>query len=168
MAVNRGKDFEECIKKAFLKVSDVSVDRLPDQMNGYKGGNNICDFIVYSYPYQYYIECKSIHGNTLSIYSNDEKRRYGNISNKQWEGLLEKSKIYGVVAGIICWWVDKDITLFIDIRALEAMRCIGYKSFRYDDDKWTKLIFSLKGIKKRVFYDYDMKEFLKTIERIKK
>lgn len=168
MAVNRGKEFEECIRKSFLKVSDVSVDRLPDQMNGYKGGNNICDFIVYSYPYQYYIECKSVHGNTLSIYSNDEKRRYGNISNKQWEGLLEKSFVYGVVAGIICWWVDRGVTLFIDIRALETMRCSGYKSIRYDDDKWTNLIFPLKGTKKRVFYDYDMKDFLKTIERIKR
>lgn len=168
MAVNRGKDFEEQIRKSFNKVSEVSIDRLPDQMNGYKGGNNVCDFIVYSYPFQYYIECKSVHGNTLSIYTNDEKHKYGNITNKQWEGLLEKSKLYGVVAGIICWWVDKDITLFMDIRALQVMRERGYKSVRYDDDKWTKLIFPINGTKKRVFYDYDMKEFFKTIEELKR
>ena len=59
MAVNRGKDFEEHIKQAFLQVPDVSVDRLHDQTNGYLGSSNICDFIVYKKPFEYYIECIS-------------------------------------------------------------------------------------------------------------
>ena len=46
MVVNRGKQFEDVIKQAFLNVPDVSVDRLHDQMSGYFGSKNICDFIV--------------------------------------------------------------------------------------------------------------------------
>lgn len=175
MSVNRGKAFESHIKKAFEKLSDVSIDRLFDPMVGYAGINNICDFIVYSYPYQYYIECKTVHGNTLSIHSVPKPDKngvlhgfYGNITDTQWEGLAEKATIYGVVAGVICWWVDKDVTLFLDIRALECLRKSGYKSVRYDNDKWTNLIFPLTGTKQRVFFDYDMRNFLRTIENIKK
>ena len=49
MAENRGKQFEEQIKKSFEKVKGVSVDRLHDQTTGYLGSTNICDFIVYAH-----------------------------------------------------------------------------------------------------------------------
>ena len=88
MAVNRGKQFEDAIESAFKKCSDVSIDRFADPAAGYAGVRNICDFIVYSYPFQYYFECKGCYGNTLSIHSNDPKKRYGAITNNQWDGLL--------------------------------------------------------------------------------
>lgn len=43
MSQNRGKQFENVIRKAFEKVPNVSVDRLHDQTNGFKGSQNICD-----------------------------------------------------------------------------------------------------------------------------
>lgn len=44
MAENRGKAFENIIKQAFEKVDGVSIDRLHDQMTGYKVTSaNICD-----------------------------------------------------------------------------------------------------------------------------
>ena len=64
---NRGKDFENVIKKAFKRFSDVSIDRLHDQTTGYAGSSNICDFIVYKRPNQYYIECKSTGGKSLPL-----------------------------------------------------------------------------------------------------
>ena len=163
MAQNRGKQFETVIKKSFLKVPEVSIDRLHDQLSGLKGSTNICDFIVYKKPYEYYIECKSTHGNTLSIYGNDPKHKYGNITNNQWEGLLEKSEINGVCAGIICWWIDKDITAFIPIQRLDVHRYQGNKSIRYDDYLWADDIILLQGKKKRVFFDYDMNYFFNQI-----
>lgn len=156
MSENRGKQFEEIIKKSFLKVPNTSVVRLQDQMGGYSGAANHCDFIVYHKPYEYHIECKTVHGNTLSIYSPNEKRKYGNITNKQWEGLSEYDKVEGVIAGVICWWVDHDITGFLDIGDLNYIRNVSnQKSIRYDVG--TFLI--IKGRKKRVFFDYDMEEF---------
>ena len=166
MSVNRGKQFEDVIRESFEKVPGVSIDRLHDQTTHYKGSTNICDFIVYREPYEYYFECKSIHGNTLSIYSNDPKRKYGNISNAQWEGLLEKSQIDGVTAGVICWWIDKDKTVFIPIQTLELMKTVGMKSVRYDAiddcDGDTDMI-EIKGKKKRVFFEYDAEEFLNVL-----
>jgi hypothetical protein len=177
MAQNRGKQFEQHIQEAFEKVEGVSVDRLHDQTTGYLGSSNICDFIVYRKPYEYYFECKSVHGNTLSIHSIPKPDKkgvlhgfYGNITDTQWEGLLEKSKISGVIAGVICWWVDKDTTMFIDIRLLEELRKRNYKSINYcasfalEDieelpDMWTWVM----GKKKRVFFDYDMEVLLNEI-----
>ena len=158
MAVNRGKQFEDVVREAFEKVPGVSIDRLHDQTTGWKGSSNICDFIVYREPYEYYFECKSVHGNTLP---------FRNISATQWNGLLEKSFIEGVTAGIICWWIDKDRTLFIPIQTLELMRTVDMKSVRYDAiddcDNDTDMI-ELKGKKKRVFFDYDMEAFLDEIQ----
>ena len=170
MAVNRGKAFEGVIQDAFEKIEGVSIDRLHDQMNGYAYSCNICDFIVYKEPYEYYIECKSVHGNTLSIHSipKPDKRGvlhgfYGNISDTQWTGLLKKSKIDGVRAGIICWWVDKDVTLYIPISTLEMMRNLGKKSVRYDEISLDCVI--IPGKKKRVFFDYDMTTFFKEVKK---
>lgn len=155
MAVNRGKEFEQRIKEAFEKVPNVSIDRLHDQTTMYKGSSNICDFIVYKEPYEYYIECKSVHGNVLP---------FKNITDTQWNGLLEKSRIKGVYAGVICWWVDRDVTKFIPIEALEWNRKFGYKSLRYDHNG-TSFI-NIKGKKRRVFFDYEMSEFFNHTEKI--
>ena len=163
MAQSRGKQFESIIREAFASVHGVSIDRLLDPMAGYAGVRNICDFIVYKYPYEYYIECKTVHGNTLP---------FSNITENQWQGLLAKSEIGGVFAGVICWWVDHDETLWLDIRLLEQLRRLGYKSVNYyaswveEDiehvqDLWTRL----KANKKRVFFEYDMKSFLEEVGR---
>ena len=162
MAVNRGKQFEETIRQSFLKVPNTSVVRLHDQTMGYLGATNHCDFIVYHEPYEYHIECKSIHGNTLSIYGTDDKHRYGNITNNQWEGLLEKSKIKGVFAGVVCWWIDKDTTLFIPIQMLQILYQTGIKSIRYDFPKCPEII-HITGRKKRIFFDYDMEDFFNAL-----
>ena len=157
MSQNRGKQFEGVVCQAFEKVPNVSIDRLHDQTTGYKGSQNICDFIVYREPYEYYFECKSVKGNILP---------FRNITDTQWDGLLEKSKIEGVTAGIICWWIDKDKTVFIPIQTLELMRTVGIKSVRYDAiydcDGDTDMI-EIKGKKKRVFFDYDMEDFLNEV-----
>lgn len=150
--VNRGKDFEKVIKEAFQKVPGVSIDRIHDQMNGYAGSANISDFIVYKEPYEYYIECKTTHGNTLP---------FSNITNNQWQGLLAKSKIKGVHAGIICWWCDHDVTLYIPIQTLETMKNLGKKSVRYDEISLACV--EIKGKKKRVFTDYEMEEFFNEV-----
>lgn len=161
MTVSRGKQFEDVIRKAFEKVPNVSIDRLHDQTTHWKGSSaNICDFIVYKEPYEYYIECKSVHGNTLP---------FSNITDTQWNGLLEKSKIEGVFAGVICWWTQKDTTLFIPIQILEAERLEGKKSIRFDYENQFLGYFpsgeleietiQIKGKKKRIFFDYDMEEF---------
>ena len=168
MTVNRGKQFEDVVKEAFEQLPNVSIDRLHDQTNGYLGSSNICDFIVYRKPNEFYFECKSVHGNTLSIHNPNPTRQYGDITNKQWQGLYGKSFKPGVFAGVICWWVDKDVTLYFPIDTLVTLYARGYKSVRYDvletwdpatDDSFDDVI-ELRGRKKRVFFEYDMQRFL--------
>ena len=163
MSENYGKRFESVIRKAFEKVPNVSIDRLHDQTNGFRGSQNICDFIVYREPYEYYFECKSVRRASLP---------FVNITDTQWNGLLEKSQIEGVFAGVICWWIDKDRTAFISIYVLQYMRENGAKSFpcslldtRITD--WEGVV-EIKGKKKRVFFDYDMEEFLNGLGRVSK
>ena len=165
MPPNRGKQFEDVIREAFEKVPGVSIDRLHDQTTHYKGSTNICDFIVYREPYEYYFECKSVHGNTLP---------FSNITETQWSGLLEKSKIEGVFAGVICWWIDKDITAFIPIGYLEFMKwyrpeckSINVKDMLRESEQLEPYLdfqnphfIEIKGKKKRVFFDYDMESLL--------
>ena len=161
MAVNRGKQFENVIRKSFERVDGVSIDRLNDNTAGFKGVAGICDFIVYKEPYEYYIECKSVHGASLP---------FRNITDTQWGGLLEKSKIEGVHAGIICWWIDKDVTRFIPSEVLQKMREDGKKSIHYSWEHYfwgdytvNSVMYQLKGKKKRVFFDYDMEDFLNEV-----
>ena len=155
MAENRGKKFENVIKESFLKVPNVSIDRLHDQTNGFKGSQNICDFIVYREPYEYYFECKSVHGNRLP---------FRNITETQRTGLLQKSFIEGVFAGIICWWIDKDKTLFLPIQTIKILANEGIASYHYDWDAVGTV--EIKGKKKRVFFDYDMEEFLNELSNV--
>ena len=163
MAVNRGKQFENVIRESLEKnAENISIDRLHDQTNGFKGSANICDFIVYRYPYQYYIECKSIHGNTWSL---------RNATKTQLNEMANKVQIKGVFAGIIVWFMDKDVTLFLPIQYVKSVKDAGQKSIRFDIDmeSYNAIhdvpIIDLVGRKKRVFFDYDMELFFTEFER---
>ena len=152
MGVNRGKQFEEIVKEGFERVPMLSIDRIPDQMSGRKGSTNICDFVAYKLPYIYYLECKTTYGNTLP---------FSNITDNQWKGLLNKSHYPGVFAGIICWWIDRDVTLYIPIETLQTMKMNGCKSIRYDIGMETSLeVYRIDSIKKRVFCEYDFNDLV--------
>lgn len=175
---NVGKKFEKAVEDSFRSETDISIDRVHDQTTKYKNSTNICDYIVYRYPHQYYIECKSVHGNTLSIHSvpklgKDGKLHgfHGNISDAQWDGLLEKSKILGVYAGVICWWVDKDITLYLSIQELQKLYDSGVKSVKYDiidEEPYNSTNYGIiwaMGRKKRTYFDYSTQLLLDEINK---
>lgn len=159
MSINRGKDFEKIVKNGFLKVKGVSIDRFQDQAFGYLGAINICDFLVYKYPYLYYLECKTLNINTFNFNMM--------ITRGQWEGLTEKSKIEGVVAGFLIWFIAHDITIFISIQELTGLKNLNKKSLNIKDiiDNKVEHI-KLKGTKKRIFFDYDMQDLLSEMEWI--
>ena len=152
MAVNYGKKFEAVIRSCLERIDDVSLDRIPDQTNFYKGSQNICDFIVYKQPYEYYFECKSIHGNTFPLV---------NLTDTQYFGLLEKHKKPGVFAGVIVWWIDRDVTRFIPVHVIKNLRQADRKSIRFDDEEYEYV--NIPGKKKRIFFDYDMEVTLNAI-----
>lgn len=156
MSANRGKDFEALIRKGAEEQRNVSIDRFPDPTAGFLGVRNICDFVVYKYPFQYYLECKTIKGNTLNFKSG--------ITQNQWQGLEEKSKLKGVTAGILVWFIEHDITVFVDITELGISRMKGAKSLNVKDVIENKIPhIKMKGPKKRVFFDYEMDTFFRQL-----
>lgn len=150
--VSRGKDFEAVVKEGFERVPDTEVYRIPDQQNYKLGSKNPCDFLIYHKPVLYAIECKATNKQSLP---------FANITEFQWSELLKMSQVSGVVAGILCWFVNYDKTLFIPIQFLETLKQNGAKSIRYDADDWA--IIEITGRKKRVFWEYDFQRFFQSI-----
>ena len=98
-----------------------------------------------------YFECKSVHGNTLNFKSD--------IRANQWQGLLKKSCISGVNAGIICWFIDHDITIYLPIEDLQYLLQAGNKSFNILKDREKILAVEIIGTKRKIFFDYDLDHF---------
>lgn len=121
MAVNRGKAFESKFKQDFQMMDQVSIDRIYDSVSGFRGIKNICDFICYKYPFIFYLECKSILGNTFPL---------GNLT--QYDKLLEKKNKKGVNAGVIIWFIDKQSIVYISIEEFERIKNSGYKSINFN------------------------------------
>jgi len=165
VAVNRGKDFEGIVKDCFDRLPYTYALRLYDPQGGYASVANICDFAVSHIYRQYLIECKTVHGNTLPIYSPDPKKKYGNISNTQWDGMIDAVKHNPcIVAGVLCWWVDRDMTLFLPIDYLAYQRnVVGRKSIRFDIEDVGRVV--INGTKKRVYFDYDFESLFNAFEK---
>lgn len=158
---NRGKDFESEIRSCLETLPNVSFDRLPDPMAGYSGIRNICDFSMYNYPHMFFLECKSLYGNTLNYSSA--------ITSNQWEGLYEKSKIKGCIAGVCVWFIDHDLTVFVDIKDLQEHRLKGAKSLNIsnitsEEDKVNHFI--IDGVKKKVMFKYFGEKFLNNLHKL--
>lgn len=167
--ISKGKKFEEIFKDSVLNTNEgydvprTIIERLPDQVTKYRGSKNPSDFIAFRTPHMYYFECKSTSATSLS---------FDNIT--QWEDLLERSRVDGVIAGVVIWFYAKDVTIFVDIRLLECMRQEGYKSISYDlhwtgDEKldnWIKYYIKIQGEKRRVYFEYDMNKFFDDVGTI--
>lgn len=154
MAVSRGKEFEKAIFTAFQKIDGMTIDRLPDPQAGYRGQRNICDYIGYHYPAIYYIECKSCHKKWLTR---------DDITDNQYNGLLAKSRIFGVVAGYFIWWVDYDVTIWVSAQELDRyFRAQNKKSLNIDHLENIEHV-RIFGKKKRVLFEYDLENFVKEI-----
>ena len=153
MGINRGKQFEEQIRNALKVVPQTLVVRMYDQMSGFKGSTNICDFVAYHYPHIYLFECKSCYGNTLN---------FNNITENQWKGLLEVSSYAGVVAGYFIWFIDHDITIFVSADSMQYLKQHGDKSFHVTKslEKLEGTYYIVPGTKKRILFDYDLREFI--------
>jgi penicillin-binding protein-related factor A (putative recombinase) len=98
----------------------------------------------------YAIECKATNKTSLP---------FANITDFQWEHLLKMSKEKGVVAGILCWYVAFDVTVFIPIQRLQICKEEGWKSINHIKAVSLPDVFVIPGRKKRIFFDYDMQSF---------
>ena len=108
---------------------------------------------MYKKPHEIYVECKSHKGGTLP---------FSCIREEQWNGMLEKINVEGVKAGFIIWFIDHDKTFWINIENATYFYRNGYRSIRLKDLNDYNSI-EIHGTKKRVYFDYDMEEFLEKL-----
>ena len=144
MATNYGKQFERKLKEDFLKLENSTIDRLYDTMNGYKTVSNICDFLAYRKPYLYYLEAKTIKGNTFPF-----------TNLKQYDKLLPKVGIPGVRAGVVIWFIDHDKILYVPISTVKQMKKDGLKSVNIRTVLDNYNVYEIPSVKKRVFCEGD-------------
>ena len=146
--MNRGKQFEQKFYQDFCSIPNVSLDRIYDTQGRNLGVRNVCDFIGYKQPNIFYIECKTIKGNTFP---------FSNLS--QYEKLLTKVGIPGVRAGVIIWFYDPHSSvLYVPISTIKKMKEDGLKSFNIRHlEKYQNVYYyiDIPSTKKRVFMDSD-------------
>lgn len=124
-----GKDAERKIKE-WLDHPDLgySFDRIPDQMTGFFGSKNICDFICFKSPYFWYIESKATY---------DARFDFSMITDTQMHGLLEKSSITNVFCVIIILFASYKRTFILEINQIKRLIDSGKKSINIKKiDSW--------------------------------
>lgn len=117
---NLGKLAEKQITKWLHRPSDgYCFERIPDQLSGFYGSKNICDFFLYKSPNMYFIESKATHKDRFD---------FTMITEYQWTNLLSRSKIDGVYGLVIVLFATPQRAFILDIQDLEAAKQAGIKS----------------------------------------
>lgn len=145
MAQNRGKQWESKLKEDFSKLPGSYIYRIPDQMAGFKGATGLCDFVGYCYPSIYFIEAKTILGNTFPL-----------TNFSQFDKLMSVPNVKGVHRGVLIWFQDHDRVLYVPVLTIDKMKNDGKKSVNIrtiDSDGYAYC--EVPSIKKRVFLDSD-------------
>lgn len=124
------------------------IDRIPDQMTGFYGSKNICDFILFKSPNLYYIESKATW---------DDRFDFTLITEYQWEEIYKKSLIDNVYGWIIILYLTYKRAFILDIQDIRRLSDNGIKSLNIKKiDKWDLKYFEIPTIKSRkTLLDYD-------------
>lgn len=145
MPKGRGKEFESKVKEDFQKIPCSHIERIYDNMSGYKSIKGRADYFAYIYPNLYYLECKTHYGNTFPL---------SNLT--QYTALLEVAGIPGIRAGVLLWMIDHDRVIYLPVSTIKIMKENGEKSYniiKHGVDKYR--VFEIPSIKKRIFMDSD-------------
>lgn len=144
MAIS-GKAFEDHFKKGWKKsFPNGDIIRLYDMTSGYLNISNISDFIGYSYPNMFYLECKAHGGASIPF-----------TKITQYDKLIEKSSIPGVRAGVILYLYDKFKVFYIPASTIKKMKEDGKKSVGIKAVEEGYNIIEIPSTKLRVFMDSD-------------
>ena len=148
-----GKKFEDRFKKDYQNCfPGTMIYRLPDQQSGYAGGgsSNPCDFMCYPGSCVLMVECKAHKGASISF--NDIR---------QYDKMLDFKGLYKTFPGVVVWFYEKDVVIWVSIEEMEKMRLDGEKSIglRMIDKKKpykkSYIIHELPSKKLRTFMETD-------------
>lgn len=116
ISIKYGKKFEDMFERDWLKsFPDSLLLRLHDQMSGYKVvSRNPCDFICFVEPKLFLVECKSHKGASIPF-----------DAIPQYDDLLAYKDKPGVYPGIVIWFIDKDLVIWVPITTAEKIYTIS-------------------------------------------
>ena len=156
-----GKKAEDKIKQWLDKPENgYSFDRFYDQMTGYfMTSRNICDFVCYKYPNQYYLESKATY---------EDRFNFSMLTETQHDGLLQKSNIHGVYGLVIVLFATYQKAFILDIRDIKKLEDDGKKSLNIKKiDKWNIPYIEIPTIASRKLlldYDGDLQSLLENMQ----
>lgn len=156
-----GKKFEARFAQDWQRCfPDTLIYRLHDQMSGYKEtSQNPCDFLCYPGEIFLMAECKAHAGASIPF-----------SAIPQYERLLKYKGLYKVHPGVVVWFYEKDIVIWVSIEEMEKMVVDGEKSIglRMIDNKkpYKKMynIISIPSKKLRTFMESDYNFLVKQLE----
>ena len=109
-----GKKAEAKIKEWLDKPQEgYCIDRIYDQMTGFYGSRNISDFTFFKAPNYYYIESKATY---------EDRFEFNKISDFQYNGLLQKSKIQGVYGLVIVLFATYQRAFIFNIKDIDMLQ----------------------------------------------
>lgn len=111
--MNEGKRFEHNFRRSL-----PGIIRLYDATNGYSGVANPCDFVYYSYPFMFMIECKSVKRH--KIY-------WSAITENQHKQLDYYDHIYGTTSIIAIEFREEKECYILPYKVLKELREQGEK-----------------------------------------
>lgn len=142
-----GKKFEDKFKHDWQRCFPGTWQfRLKDQMTGYKEtSQNPCDFLCFPGSRLFMVECKEHLGASIPF-----------SAIPQFERLLEYENIKNVSPGVVIWFSEKDLVIWVSIYTMDQMVKDGEKSIGIRMLKEGKYdIKVLPSTKKRLFMDTD-------------
>ena len=123
---NLGKKAEGKVKQWLdMPEQGFCFDRIPDQLSGHIGSSNISDFILFKYPFFYYIECKSTWEDRWDFNTLKVERSNGTT---QYSELLKKSSIEHVTCYVIVLYATYKEAFIFNIKDIDALDKQGKKS----------------------------------------
>jgi len=143
-----GKKAEAKIKAWLNRPQDgYCFERIPDQLTGFYGSKNICDFFCFKKPYLYFIESKATYKQRFD---------FTMITDYQWDSLLSRSKIDGVYGLVIVLFASSQRAFILNIQDLENARQSNIKSLNIDKiDKWQVPYKEIRTVpSKKLLLDY--------------
>lgn len=157
-----GKKFEERFRKDYqTQFPGTMIYRLPDQQSGYAGGGgqNPCDFFCYPGSCVLMVECKAHKGASIPF-----------SAIPQYERMLDYKGLYKTYPGVVVWFYDKDIVIWVSIEEMEKMVLDGEKSIglrmlqNKTSDKKAYNIVVIPSQKLRTFMESDYTYLVKQLE----
>lgn len=157
-----GKKFEDRFRKDFKNCfPNTFIYRLPDQQSGYAGGGsqNPCDFICYPGPLVLMVECKAHKGASIPF-----------NAIPQYERMLDYKGMYKTYPGVVVWFYEKDLVVWVSIEEMEKMVLAGEKSIgirmlqNKKNTEQTYNIVVLPSTKLRTFMETDYNYLVKQLE----